>query len=330
VTDQIVEVGLVSTIIPVYNRTALLREAVASVLAQTYRPIEVIVVDDGSTDDTPQTCAALAEARHEVRTLRIPNGGPGRAREAGRLLARGEFVQYLDSDDLLRPHKFETQVAALRARPECGACYGPTEECRLDDAEHIWPSPHGERAVEFLFPGLLVDRPWQTPAPLWRRSTTDAAGPWTDLGQEEDIEYDARVAALGVRVVRVPQVVALIRHPPTGRASGGSLVDPRRMRWRAQAHALVYAHARRAGIESTDPHMQRYARELFLLARQCGASSLGQESRQLFDLAREASGAVRGRGWDFRIYRTLAQVVGWPALGRLTCWTDRFRSTSPA
>src|SRR5437667_5508564 len=93
--------GLVSTIIPVYNRTTLLREAVGSVLAQTYRPVEAILVDDGSTDDTPQTCRELAQKYPgEVRVVRGENRGPGLAREQGRQLARGEFIQYLDSDDL--------------------------------------------------------------------------------------------------------------------------------------------------------------------------------------------------------------------------------------
>src|SRR5262245_21086983 len=96
--------GLVSTIIPVYNRPALLSEAVTSVLAQTYRPIEIIIVDDGSTDATPEIAQSLASAHPtEIRWLRIINGGPGAAREAGRRCARGAFIQYLDSDDLLHP-----------------------------------------------------------------------------------------------------------------------------------------------------------------------------------------------------------------------------------
>src|SRR5437660_1100924 len=107
--------NLVSTIIPVYNRSAMLREAVGSVLAQTYRPIEIIIVNDGSTDETPQVCRRLAQANPSVvRVISRQNGGPGVAREAGRQLAMGEFIQYLDSDDLLHPLKFERQVAALR------------------------------------------------------------------------------------------------------------------------------------------------------------------------------------------------------------------------
>src|SRR4051812_13992958 len=93
---------LVSTIIPVFNRPAMLREAVTSVLSQTYRPIEVIIVDDGSTDDdTPRAIAELAERHPDVRGIRRTNGGPGLAREAGRGESRGDFIQYLDSDDLL-------------------------------------------------------------------------------------------------------------------------------------------------------------------------------------------------------------------------------------
>src|SRR5436190_7559052 len=132
--------GLVSTIIPVFNRPSLLREAVASVLAQTHRTIEVIIVDDGSTDETRNVADALAAERPDtIRTIHIANGGPGRAREAGRALVSGEFVQHLDSDDVLLPRKFEVQIAALRDHPDCGAAYGWTRE--RDLAGDIVPEP---------------------------------------------------------------------------------------------------------------------------------------------------------------------------------------------
>src|SRR3954466_561969 len=81
--------GLISTIIPVFNRAAMLREAVGSALAQTWRPIEIIIVDDGSTDETPAAIRELASQHAEIRGTHIENGGPGVAREAGRQLARG-------------------------------------------------------------------------------------------------------------------------------------------------------------------------------------------------------------------------------------------------
>jgi glycosyltransferase involved in cell wall biosynthesis len=322
---------LVSTIIPVHNRGALLREAVASVLAQTHRPIEVILVDDGSTDDTPDVCRELAgQHPHLVRVLRQANAGPGVARETGRQLARGEFIQYLDSDDLLQPHKFERQVAALRSNPDCGAAYCYTRIYRIGELPSDNPWKGSGRTVETMFPSFLTERWWDTPTPLYRRSVCDRAGPWSPLRLEEDWEYDCRIAALGTRLVHCREFLVDVRDHDDHRLSRGTALDPERMRQRARAHILVYGHARRAGIGPDDPHMQRYARELFLLARQCGAAGLVDASRVLFDLAREASGPVRARGKDFRLYGLAAACLGWTTVGRLACWADRFRKLDPA
>jgi glycosyltransferase involved in cell wall biosynthesis len=320
--------GLVSTIVPVYNRAAMLREAVACVLAQTYRPIEVLIVDDGSTDDTQQACTELAIANPEVvHVIRQGNGGPGLAREAGRRKARGEFLQYLDSDDWLHPDKFARQVAALRECPDCGVSYCKTREYVIGDPPGDKPSFLTGQRLDALFPDLLSGRVWQTVTPLFRRAVTDKAGPWSKLRQEEDWEYDARVAALGTRLAWVPEFLADFRHHSGPRAGGDSLHDPLKMRWRFEAHELIYQHARRAGVGFDDPHMQHYARELFLLARQCGGAGLANESHELFDLAREASGEKRRQRWDFRLYRAAAAALGWCAAGRLACWADRIRST---
>src|SRR6516225_7406069 len=192
--------GLVSTIIPVHNRPVLLREAVASVLAQTYRPIEVIIVDDGSTDATGREAEALAEVHLEVRVIHRRNGGPGEARETGRLASSGEFIQYLDSDDLLLPRKFELQVAGLRKFNDCAVSYGKTRfyahgDCPTDVA---WKRT-GEK-ISTMFPSFLHSRWWGTSTALYRRSVTDLAGPWTELKNEEDWEYDCRIARNGGRL----------------------------------------------------------------------------------------------------------------------------------
>src|SRR5215470_13884728 len=119
--------GLVSVIVPVYNRPAMLREAVESALAQTYRPIEIVIVDDGSTDDTASVAEDLGRTNKDIiKVVHRLNGGPGQARETGRQAAQGEFIQYLDSDDLLLRQKLEIQVRGLNSNPDCGAAYGKT------------------------------------------------------------------------------------------------------------------------------------------------------------------------------------------------------------
>jgi glycosyltransferase involved in cell wall biosynthesis len=309
---------LVSTIIPVYNRAAMLREAVASVLAQTHRPIEVIVVDDGSTDDTARVADEMAS--DAIRVIHQANAGPGAAREAGRRIARGEFVQYLDSDDLLLPRKFELQVAGLRAQPDCGASYGWTRLRRRDGTAEPRPWKRSGERIATMFPAMLQERWWDTPSPLYGASLLERAGEWQTLRIEEDWEYDARVAALGVQLHHVADWVCEVRLHDAHLSGRGEA----QLRERAAAHALIYAHARRAGIADDAPEMRHFARELFLLARQCGAAGLPDESRKLFELAREASGGDRDR-LQFRLYRAVAALAGWTGAGKLSRMADRLR-----
>jgi len=318
--------GLVSTIIPVYNRAVMLREAVASVLAQTYRPIEIIIVDDGSTDETSRVADELAALHHnEIRVVRQSNTGPGLAREAGRQAARGKFIQYLDSDDVLLPRKFELQVTGLCAEPECGVSYGKTLYRRSDGSLEPGAWKGSGIRVDSMFPSFLLSRWWDTPTPLYRASVCDEAGPWTNLRLEEDWEYDCRVAALGIRLHYCDEFVVEVRDHDEGRLCKGEAFDPAHMRERARSHRLILSHALNAGIDRDSPEMRHFARELFLLSRQCGAAGLGAESEELFGLARRASGADRANGWEFRLYRFFAGVAGWTRVGKVACYSDTFR-----
>jgi glycosyltransferase involved in cell wall biosynthesis len=319
--------GLVSTIIPVHNRVGMLSEAVGSVLAQTYRPIEIIIVDDGSTDDTPVVADVLAATNAEqVRVIHQSNTGPGLAREAGRQAARGEFIQYLDSDDLLLPQKFQKQVAGLRAHPECGVSYGKTRFVgRADQEERVAWKRTGEEILT-MFPSFLESRWWGTSTPLYRREVTDPAGSWKNLSSEEDWEYDCRIAAQDVRLHYVEDFVSEEREHGGARLSAGGSKDPSKLKQRARAHALILSHAQSAGIGEDAPEMKHFARELFMLSRQCGAAGLGEESRALFDLARKASGVTRGNGWDFKLYGFLAGIAGWTRLGKMSCYSDTIRN----
>ncbi len=318
--------GLVSVIIPVHERPALLREAAASALAQTWTRVEVIIVDDGSRDSTPGVARDLA-ARHRerVRVIVQSNAGPAAARQAGLDAARGEFVQYLDSDDLLLPDKLALQVAGLREHPDCGVSYGMTRRYRLGEPPRpVAIKRTGER-IATLFPSMLQSRWWSTSTPLYRRRVCDAAGPWdATLRNEEDWEYDCRVAALGTRLHHVPAFVSETRDHDAGQIHTAMPLRDK-LRSRARAHALILGHARRAGIGPDTAEMRHFARELFLLCRQCGAARLPGEARELFDLAVDASTPKRRRGWDFRLYRLAAGAAGWQAAGRLAALLDRLR-----
>src|SRR5215813_10668923 len=106
---------LVTVLVPVYNRAGPLAEAVQSCIDQTWRPIEVLVIDDGSTD---QPEAVLAQFGAAVRIVRKPNGGVASARNLGVRMAQGDFIQLLDSDDLLCPTAIESKVAAFVSVPD--------------------------------------------------------------------------------------------------------------------------------------------------------------------------------------------------------------------
>src|SRR4051794_128122 len=105
----------VSVIITTYNRASFLAKTIEAVLAQTLHPLEIIVVDDGSTDATAQTLCY-----YPVRHHRIPNSGLNAARAAGFALARGEWIAFCDDDDLWKPHYLATMATQLGGRVRFG------------------------------------------------------------------------------------------------------------------------------------------------------------------------------------------------------------------
>ena len=120
---------LVSIIIPAYNAEAFINDAIESVLAQDYRPIEVIVVDDGSSDET----ACIAERfGTPVICHRQKNGGPPVARNRGLLIARGEYIGFLDADDLYEPGRMKLQFDKLQQNPGVAIVMGRMMREQLD------------------------------------------------------------------------------------------------------------------------------------------------------------------------------------------------------
>jgi glycosyltransferase involved in cell wall biosynthesis len=313
---------MVSTVVPVYNRSKMIRSAVASVLAQAYRPIEVVIVDDGSTDATVQVCEEIVRENGDtVRLLKQANRGPGPAREKGRLAARGEYIQYLDSDDLLLPDKFKDQVAVLQRNPDCGIAYGIT---RLIDASgEVLAEPFkwsgGDRRQ--LFPGLLVDRWWSTHTPLYRRSVCDKIGPWSDLRYSQDWEYDARAGRLQTRLVSTHTVVSEHRtHDGLRQTGTGKWLSPSDQ---VRFFRTLLQCAIDAGVKKSAPEMKHFSRWAFSCARKSGLSGDSESAEKLFEIAAEAAVAMDTK---MRAYSFLTKVLGWKNSGRLAQVQDAFGS----
>jgi glycosyltransferase involved in cell wall biosynthesis len=127
-------VPFVSVIIPTYNRWPMVREAIDSVFAQTYRDFELIVVDDGSTDESPMELARLTAP---VRVIAQSRRGVAAARNAGARAAQGRYLAFLDSDDLWLPQKLAMQTAFMSARSDIAICQ--TEEIWMRNGKRVNP-----------------------------------------------------------------------------------------------------------------------------------------------------------------------------------------------
>ena len=110
---------LISVIVPIYNREQYICRCIDSILAQTYQNIEVICVDDGSTDNSPQICDEYEKKDNRVKVLHIPNGGVSNARNIGLNVARGKKILFVDSDDWID----EEHIASLVPKENEDACF---------------------------------------------------------------------------------------------------------------------------------------------------------------------------------------------------------------
>lgn len=196
---------------PVHNRFTLVDEAIRSVYEQTHRPIELIIVDDLSEE--LYLANISSEPGFEVKIIRHDeNKGPGASRETGRLAAHGDFIAYLDSDDLWHPEKLQKQVATLQAHPEAGMCYCISTEFSqlLNTGLEKIRKRSNTKYHEFL-PTVLNGRPWDTSSCLWTRKASDVIGPWFAGWTWEDYEYDFRAGCKNILICNIPEVLCHYR-----------------------------------------------------------------------------------------------------------------------
>lgn len=185
---------LVSCIIACYNRPDYVREAIQSALDQTYPNLEIIVVDDGSTDDTPEVLASYGD---KIKVVRQANSGTAAARNAGIAVSHGKYLAWLDSDDAWLPQKIAVQVEVAERHAEIGVvftlCQAMDENGNPPPPSEPLPVPQGVIREDILRM-LVVESQVMTPSCLVRRETFDRAGWYDPEFSAEDWELNLRLA----------------------------------------------------------------------------------------------------------------------------------------
>jgi len=184
---------LVSVIIPTHNRSALLKEAIECIFNQSYRPIECIVVDDGSIDDTKSCVESFNSNVADTLTLKYIyqiNAGSQVARNTGTKACKGEFIQYLDSDDVLYPEKIEKQVSFMKNNTECDGVFGDWEKGDFKIKELVKAYESNDMIDQLLNQKSIVNFAF-----LMRRRIISKIGEW-DVKIKRNQEIDFQVTGL--------------------------------------------------------------------------------------------------------------------------------------
>jgi glycosyltransferase involved in cell wall biosynthesis len=271
----------ISVVIPTYNATATVLETIASVQAQTYQNIEILVINDGSTDDLLSCLApTITDARVQIHSY--PNGGLPVARNRGIARSTGEYIAFIDADDLWTPDKLARQLQALEANPRAGLAYSWTYFMEADGQRY-----HTDRPIWFegdvLKDLLLWNFLCHGSNPLVRRSVIEAVGEFDpSLPSAEDWDYWLRIAAQWeFALVPEPQIYY--------RQSAGAMSAKVEVMEQAQLEVLDRAFKRAPAA------LQTYRRQ--------GKAKIYQYSAQLY--------LIHGKTWQTRqlVYHKLWQTL---------------------
>lgn len=302
-----------SIIVALYNKAQYIEETIASALAQSFTDFEIIVVDDGSKDDGADRVAAVADPR--VRLIRQPNGGVSVARNHGIEHARGEWIAFLDADDMWRPNYLEVQAGNIDRHPAAGMVatgFHHTEDvagwlARLADRTPLSP------------PELIDDLPTR-----WSRSPTfftsslavnasllKSADPWFPPGEiwGEDLDVWFRLAET-TRIVFQPEALVGYRAASGGlsRRDAFEVLPPYLARMRARAQSPHFSPERKNSIRLYVAEQQLcFARASILI---------GRRGTALRWLRQSASTAVGNRRWWVTLALTFTPV------GLVRHWQD--------
>ena len=203
---------LATVVIPAYNAQSFVQRTLHSALNQSYTLLEVILVDDGSTDQTRKIAEALALTDGRLRIISVPNGGVASARNIGIAEARGELLAFLDADDLWHPTKLERQVAALTAEPahqDASAVYAFSRKIDIDD--RLSEDMNAVALGGYAFTRHLFAKPVGNGSSiLVRREAAQAVGGYDSswaaqgIGGCEDLDFELKIVSR-YPIAAVPQ-----------------------------------------------------------------------------------------------------------------------------
>ena len=205
---------LVSVIITCFNQAAIIEDSIRSVLEQTLEDFECIVVDDGSTDGSVEVVNRIARSDPRIRVITQQNAGVSAARNAGFRVACGEFIQFLDGDDLLRPKKLEIQVAQLQVEPTAGVSCCDHEFLKRDSGEITsYKAPEIERQpLRQMLEDWFRTASLPIHAGVFRRSIWEAEElpfPPDYHGRCEDWVFLVLIAVKGIEFASIPDKLCL-------------------------------------------------------------------------------------------------------------------------
>lgn len=312
---------LVSILIPCYNAARWVGETLESALAQTWPRCEIILVDDGSTDDSIQL-ARRFETRG-VRVLVQANAGAAAARNTAFTAASGHFIQFLDADDLLASDKIERQLARAATGPAGAALTGRWGRFKKDpalakfaDANPLFAdaSPRDYFLRYASHDCMMHPAAWLLP-----RALAETAGPWDEgLSLNDDGEYFTRIVAASPHIAYCEEAISFYRS-----AMPTSLSAQRSRRHLESAHrALRLITARMLALEDS-PSMrraaadlcQRFAYDFYPAGADLVANALAR--------ARQHGGSAR-RPLGGRGFQLASRLIGWRAARRLQVAAGKF------
>src|SRR5262245_50594686 len=295
----------VSVITPAYNAASFLAHAIESVSAQTVSDLEIVIVDDGSSDDTLAVAHRLAAADRRIRVISTPNAGPAAARNTGFAAARGAFIALLDSDDLLAPTFVERQLAVFEEHPDTSIVTSNAINIgggRTFDGKPFWPRTTGLEALSLC--DLIGHEDAVCILSVFRRRVYEQIGGFdVAFTGNEDYEFWLRAAVAGCAIVRNFEPLGYYRR----RTHSLSSDEPRMIR--GVMRVLRYVDAR---LDDRPRERDAVQRQILRFTSEIQRAEL-RASLQRSDAA-AAARALRALAADRRSW-TLA------ACARLTsCW----------